>query len=148
MSEDPELFYSPRLQYLSMKKTFLGKFLDRKVWGEFGSEEQLVAVSGLLEYYRETRSLSEHFPQILDEVIIDNKKLVLERVLPLPPKLYEQILGAAVEEGYQLFWQQPASVILNRMESFLVKKKAACLAAYEHQIWTEVHDYENYTFDN
>ena len=73
---------------------------------------------------------------------------MLERVLPLPPKLYEQLLGAAVEEEYQLFWQQPASVILNRMESFLVKKKAACLAAYEHQIWTEVHDYENYTFDN
>ena len=73
---------------------------------------------------------------------------MLERVLPLPPKLYEQIVGAAVEEGYLLFWQQPASVILNRMESFLVKKKAACLAAYEHQIWTEVHDYENYTFDN
>ena len=83
MSEDPELFYSPRLQYLSMKKTFLGKFHDRKVWGEFGSEEQLVAVSGLLEYYRETRSLAEHFPQILDEVIIDNKNLVLEHVLPM-----------------------------------------------------------------
>ena len=26
--------------------------------------------------------------------------------------------------------------------------KAACLAAYEDQVWTDVHNYQNYTFDD
>ena len=39
MAEDPEWFNTPILQYLGMKKEFLGKFLDRNAWGEFGTKK-------------------------------------------------------------------------------------------------------------
>ena len=49
-------------------------------------------------------------------------------------------------EEHQLVWQQPPSVILTRILNFLVKKKAACLAAYEHKVWLDVQAVENCTF--
>ena len=147
MAEDL-LFNSPTLQYLSLKKGFLGKFLDVKAWGEFGSKEQYIAVSGLLKYFEETKELAEQFPELKSDVILDNKNLVLEKIIPLPPKLYEQLLMAAVEDEYQVHWQQPSSVIVSRFESFLMRMKSACLAAYEHNVWQEVHDYKNYSFDS
>ena len=71
---------------------------------------------------------------------------MLEGILPLPTELCEQLIMAAVEEGYQLDW--PASHILASMEKFLVRKRAACQAAYETKVWSEVHSYENYKFDH
>ena len=117
MDKDLACLNTPKLIYLAMKRSFLQKFLDRKAWGEFGSKQQLVAVSGLLDYYQKTKSLSEEFPQLKNDVIIDNKNVVLEGILPLPLELREQLIMAAVEEGYQLDW--PASHILASMEKFL-----------------------------
>ena len=45
LSEDSELFNTPMLQYLSMKKAFLEMFLDSKAWGELGSKKQVIAIS-------------------------------------------------------------------------------------------------------
>ena len=67
---------TPRRQYLSCKRDFLSKFLNRKVWeGEYGSKEQLIAVSGLLDFLKRTRSLAEDFPKLSNEVTIENKNL-------------------------------------------------------------------------
>ena len=118
----------------------------RKAWGEFGSKEQLFAVSGLLDYFQKTKNLAEEFPQLINEVILDNKKLVLDHILPIPPKLYEQLLLAVVGGGDKP-WLQPASVVQSKIEEFLVKQKAACLAFYEDKVWSEVHNYESYTSD-
>ena len=95
----------------------------------------------------QTRLLVEQFPELSSEVTLDNKQLVLGQILPLPPKLFEQLISAAVGEGYQLQWQQPASVLLSRVEEFLVRMKAACLAAYEDQVWADVHNYQKYNFE-
>ena len=148
MSQDLHLFSSPRLQYLSMKRDFLRKFLDRRAWGEFGSTEQRVAVSGLLEYYKETENLAVTFPQLSSDVTIDNKNLVLEHILPFPPKLFEQLISAAVGEDHQHVQQYSAGELLERIESYLIRKKSACLAFYEHKVSAEVHDYKSYTFEN
>ena len=146
MAEDLDLFFTPRLQYLGLKRNFLNKFMVRKAWGEFGSKEQLFAVSGLLDYFQKTKNLAEEFPQLINEVILDNKKLVLDHILPIPPKLYEQLLLAVVGGGDKP-WLQPASVVQSKIEEFLVKQKAACLAYYEDKVWLEVHTFENYTSD-
>ena len=81
-----------------------------------------------------TMNLADQFPKLLNDVILDNKNLVLEHILPFPPKLYEQLLGAVVgdaDEGYQMFWQQPSCVKL----------------AYEGKVWAEVNSFENYSYD-
>ena len=148
MAEDLGLFNTPRLKYLSLKKRFFSRFLDPKVWGELGSKELVIAISGLLEYLEETMNLADEFPNLLSDVIVDNKNLLLGRVLPFPAKLYEQLIGAAFGEEHQLVWQQSPRVILTRISSFLVRKKAASLAAYEHQVGLEVEAVENYNFDN
>ena len=147
MADDEGLFNTPKLTYLSLKKNFLDRFMIKGAWGEFGSREQAVAVSGLLAYFEETRSLADQFPHLSSDITVENKNLVLEHILPFPPKLYEQLLLAAIGEGYQLAWQQPSSVILTRIEQFLVRMKSACLAAYEDKCWSEVNNFKNYTSD-
>ena len=150
MAEDPEWFNTPMLKYLSMKKDFLGKFLDITNWGEFGTDQQVIALSSLLDYFKRTRSLADQFPQLLNDVITDNKNLVIQRTLPLPPKLYEQVLLAVVEgaeDEYQSYWEQPSSVTLDKMTKFLVRKKISCVAAFECNVWSEVHRYEDYKSD-
>ena len=134
MAEDPEWFNTPMLKYLSMRKDFLGKFLDSEKWGEFGSKKQVIAISSLLDYFKRTRSLADQFPQLLSEITIEKKNLVIQRTLPFSNKLYEQILLAVVEgaeEQYQSFWDQPSSVTLNKIEKFLVRKRKSYLAAYQ-----------------
>ena len=66
-----------------------------------------IAVASLLQYLEKTKLIAEQYPQQSSEVTIDYTNLVLGQILPLPPKLYEQLIGAAVGEGYQLHWQQP-----------------------------------------
>ena len=70
-------------------------------------KEQFFAVSGLLNCFQETKNLSEEFPQLLDEVILDNKKLVLDHILPFPPKFNEQLLLALVGGGTSLGYTLP-----------------------------------------
>ena len=135
----------PKLQYLKLKKDFLDMFLDRKDWGGFGSREQPVAVSSLLDIFQKTGSLAEQIPHLTSNIVVVNMNLLLQQVLPLPPKLYEQLLSAAVWEERHLVWQQPPSVIFARIEQFLVKMKTACLLSYEYKVWSEVRDY-NYIY--
>ena len=54
---------------------------------------------------------------------------------------------AAGEEGYHVHWQQPSSVIVGRFQHFL-RKKSACLSAFEHNVWHKVHGYNSYNFDS
>ena len=136
---------TPRLKYLRMKKEFLGEYLDSKVWGDFGSKEQLMAVTGLLEYLKKTRVLGDEYPHILGDVIVENKELILENILPLPARLYEQLLVAAAGDNNQLIWQQSSSEILAKLQAFLIRKQRACLLAYEHKFSLEVNNFQNYT---
>ena len=93
MKEDTELFNTPMLRYLSMKKAFLRKYMDQNIWkGGFGSQEHVIALAGLLDYFQQTCDFADQFPQLNQDVVSDNKNLVLQNVLPLPPKLYEQLL--------------------------------------------------------
>jgi hypothetical protein len=89
----------------------------------------LELTSSLLPFER-TNNLADQFPQLLDEVTVENKNLVIQRTLPLPNKLYEQLLLAVVEgteEEYQSYWKQPSSVTLDKIEKFL---------AYQSQVWS------------
>jgi hypothetical protein len=82
-------------------------------------------------------------------VNIGNKYLVINYILPFPPKLYEQVIAAAVGEDHQQagqVWRQPASVVLSRIEQFLTRLHTANLAYYEHLVWSDVHDFSSYTF--
>ena len=148
MSEEntyPE-WYTPTLKYLSMKKELMGKFPDKESFGEFGSEKQIIALSSLVDYFRKTRNFTDQFTHLSSDIVLDNKNLVVGRVLPLPNKLYEQLLLAVVEgaEGqYPSIWDQPSSVTLTLIEKFLIMKKSSCIAAYENNIWSDLHHYES-----
>ena len=140
-------WFTPTLKYLSMKKEIMGKFPDKESFGEFGTEKQIIALSSLLEYFRKTRNLSDQFTYLSSDIVLDNKNLVVGRVLPLPSKLYEQLLLAVVEGAeaqYPSFWDQPSSVTLTLIESFLVKMRSGCLTAYESKVWSEVNCFDHH----
>ena len=87
MPEDhPEWFNTPVLQYLSMKKELLGKFEKSENFGEFGTEKQVIALSCLLEYFRMTRDLADQFPHLSNDITVENKNLLVKRVITLPNK--------------------------------------------------------------
>ena len=144
----PEWF-TPSLKYLSMKKELLGQFPDEESWGEFGTERQIFAFSSLLDYFARTRNLADQFPQLLSEIILDNKNIVMKRVLHFPIKLYEQLLLAVVEgaeeQHYQSIWDQPNTVTLDTIEKFFVRRKRASLVLYD--IWSEVHPIERFKLE-
>ena len=125
-------WYTPSLKYINMKKELLGYFPDEETWEKFGTERQLIALSNLLDFFKKTRNLTDQFPQLLSEVIMDNKNLVIKRALNFPNKLYEQLLLAVegAQEVYPSFWDQPSSVTLAIIEEFLARRKAGCLAGY------------------
>ena len=85
MAEDLEFLKTPRLEYLSLKRNFLARFLDRTAWGDFGSEKQVIAIVSLLQYLEKTSLLAEQFPELSSEVTLDNKNLVLGQILRLCP---------------------------------------------------------------
>ena len=126
MSENPGLFDTPMLRYLSTKKTFLEKFMDSSVWGgEFGSREQVMALDSVLEYLENTSELSNQFPELRNSVLSESKNLIMQHILPLPPKLYEHLLLDVVEEGEggcQIYWQQQDSITMDK----IVKNKLSC----------------------
>ena len=144
-STDPEWF-TPYMKYLSMKKEILGIFSDKESWGEFGTERRIIALTSLLDYFRKTKLLADQFPHILNDVVLDNKNLVIQRVLHLPDKLYEQLLLAVIESAeqeYQSYWDQPSSVTLEKIEKYLMKRKTGCLSAFGSKLWSEVHSSDN-----
>ena len=146
----PEWF-TPGMQYLSMKEEFLGSFLNDSTWGEFGTREEVIALSSLLEYFERTKQLADQFPQLLSDVIVDNKNLIIQRMVPLPDKLYEQVLLAVVEgaqQQYKSIWGQPSNVTLDKIEKFLSRRKTGSLLVLESKMWSEVDSSKNCTFDN
>ena len=137
--EHPEWFNTPVLKYLAMKKEFLNTFTKCE-WGAFGTKQQVIAVASLLDYLDRTRNLSDQFPQIKEEIILENKKMFIQRIINIPDKLYEELLLAVVEgaqEEYQYIWQQPSSATLDKIQKFLIRQKEGCLALYQCKMWSE-----------
>ena len=137
----PEWFNTPMLKYLAMKKEFLNTFAARCEWGQFGTEQQVIALSRILDYFERTRNLAENFPTLKDEIIMENKNLIIERKVLIPDKLYEELIWAIVEgaqKEYQNIWQQPTSVTLVKIQKFLKIQKGGCLALYQCRMWSEV----------
>ena len=141
MHGDHPDWFTPAMEYISMKKEFLGGFPNEDTWGEFGTREEVLALSSLLDYFRRTMQLADQFPQLLNDVTVDNKNLVIQRIIPLPDKLYEQILLAVVEgaQQYKSIWNQPSSVTQDKIEKFLLRRKTGCLLVLESKMWSDVH---------
>ena len=111
MADDDDFgFSTPRLDYLSLRKKFLSKHLDRNVWRVWLKR----AAYCHFQFFEDTKKMAEESPELESDITIDNKNLVVQRILPFSPKLYEQVIAAAVGDDHQQpgqVWQQPASVI-------------------------------------
>ena len=84
---------------------------------------------------------------MFSEVIIDNKKILLQQIISLPAKLHEQLLSAAIGDDHQHVWQQSAAEIQPKLEIFLLRKRTACLLAYEDNICSEINKFQTITSD-
>ena len=106
MPEDhSKWFNTPVLQYITMKKEFQENFLKLEGWSDFGSRQQVIALSILLEYLRNTRRFADKFPEIVCDVVEDNKNMIIKRSLPIPQKLHEQLLLDVVQGAKQEYQQ-------------------------------------------
>ena len=151
MTENYPEWFTPRLKYLRMKEEFQENFLKESTWGEFGSKEEVCALTSLLDYLKGTANFAEQFPQMLNSVTVDNKNLVIQRMIPLPDKLYEQILLAVVEgvqQQYESIWKQPVSVTLDKIEQYLIRRKRGSLLVHETGMCSEVYSHKKCTSEN
>ena len=78
----PEWFNTPVLKYLAMKKEFFNTFSSECEWGQFGTEQQVIALGKILDYLERTQNFAAELPQIRDEVILENKNMIMERKIP------------------------------------------------------------------
>ena len=91
--------------------------------------------------------LAQYYPELENEINVDNRKLVLKRIVKLPRKLHEQMIDEVFKDSsdeYGSSRNQPILVTLQKIEAFLIMKQGSCLAAYEDSIVNEVNNYENY----
>ena len=100
-----------------------------------------------LTYFRINKDLAEHHPNLLQsQVNPEHRKLVLERILPIIQKLYEEILWNMVDEsdepGYAINVTNEA--VLASIENFLLKKQRSNLVMFETKTWEDVNNYESY----
>ena len=73
MKDFENIFDTPILKYLSIRKTFLEEFLVPKAWGEHASRERVVAITKFLHYLKETSALAVLHPSIQSQVNLDNR---------------------------------------------------------------------------
>lgn len=143
-----EIFQTPVLKYMNVRRQFLQKYAHPKSWGTYGSKQQVIALTALLDYFRETVKLAQLYPELENDIHVDNRKLVMKRIVQLPRKLHEEmieelIMHARKEHGGS--WRdQPILVTLQKIEAFLIMKQESCLMAYEDSVVDKVNNYESY----
>ena len=146
MKDFEDVFDTPVLKYVRIKKAFLQEFLDPKAWGEQAFRERIVAFEKFLQYLQETSDLGVLHPSLEAQVHLDNRQLAMGKILPFPDKLYEEMMWDVVkdeEPGEAL--NQSAEKTLSKIKSFLINRQRSCIMLLESQVWEEVHDYENYS---
>ena len=83
-----------------------------------------------LTYFRINKDLAEHHPNLLQsQVNPEHRKLVLERILPILQKLYEEILWNMVDESYEPGDANEA--VLASIENIVIKRSNLVVNNYE-----------------
>ena len=140
--EDVDVFETPTLQYLRMKKKFLQKYVNPESWGTRGSKQQVIAITALLNYFKETKELAQLYPEktwLQTYIIVDNKNLVSDRILKIRRKLSEGISDEIVSKKCETSDQK-----LEVIEAYFTKMQAISLEEYETNTYSEVHNYDSY----
>ena len=91
---------------------------NHESWSTYGSKQQVIALTGLLDYYRETVELAQYYPELENEINVDNRKLVLKRIVKLPRKIHEQMIDEVFKDSsveYGSSRNQPILVTLQKI---------------------------------
>jgi uncharacterized protein YneF (UPF0154 family) len=71
---------------------------DEEINFDFGSHNRVWAIGRLLSYLKSMQSFAEENPKFEEQMIHMSLSQVLERTLPIPPDIYEQVIDAIVED--------------------------------------------------
>ena len=95
-----------------MKSDIIQKVGNVKSWGSYGSDERVFAISDLCSFLKYISSIdveitATNYPEMSEEQLSNLKSkvkhesfcLVTGKVLPLPQRLYEDIINAIAENG-------------------------------------------------
>ena len=145
MSEAEDIFATPGLKYLSLKKSFLKKARNFLFWGSNGSRQRVIALDTMLRYFQESMMLLDRRwdNEAADDVILDIKNFVLKKQVFHVPKVICEKLSSALDEYPE---HRPHDAVHDMMEE-LGKLCDVSMARYEQDEWSRMHQFDRDSFD-
>ena len=145
MSEAEDIFATPGLKYLSLKKSFLKKARNFLFWGSNGSRQRVIALDTMLRYFQESMMLLDRRwdNEAADDVILDIKNFVLKKQVFHVPKVICEKLSSALDEYPE---HRPHDAVHDMMEE-LGKLRDVSMARYEQDEWSRMHQFDRDSFD-
>ena len=105
-----EIYNHPWFKFRKMKSDIIQKVGNLKRWGTYGSDERVFAISDLCSFLKYISSIDDeitacNYPEMCQEELSSLKAkvkfesfcLVTNKILPLPQKLFEDIVEALAE---------------------------------------------------
>ena len=133
--QEKNLCVDPYIQFEKWKSVLLKKigFGGKYSWETYGSEDYSLALHHLYQFLKHMLKFSENKASE-DNIIYESLNLVLERVIPIPHKLYEEVLDAINETagGLQHVRELPHKKILEILVKVINAKNESSLLAKDY----------------
>ena len=96
-----DIFDTPHLLLLQMKKSFLQQARDYEFWGKEGSKQRVTAMDTFAKFYMRSLQLATDSPRLRKDVLFDIKNSIHQhRLLPMPKKVRLKLANIFKEEEY------------------------------------------------
>ena len=145
--EASDLFHTPSMRCLQIKKEFLKKARNYKFWGRNWSRQRVIAMDTLFKYCEESIQLTMNDDKLYRKMWLEIHNLVLKDhpILPIPKTIREK-LGIAVNEAEVEDDEDEDSITVNAILEQLGKLRGLSLSQYESKEWSRIEQLNEDSF--
>ena len=121
-ANDEDLFDTPCLRYLEIRKKFLWKYWNPENWGQSCTKQRIIAIKDLKNYIKVTDKIFCKFSEEDSywKVFEDNKDLIFDDdIFPdMPTDLRQRLVEKSlqIEPGYEHFREEKLARIIEVLE--------------------------------
>ena len=140
-TEVDDIFDTPHLLLLQMKKSFLKEARDYEFWGKEGSKQRVTAMDTFAKYYTRSLQLATDSPRLRRDVLFDIKNSTHQhRLLPMPKKVRLKLADIFKEEEYP---ELQATRVLQELGDL----RDEALEQHEKGEWSKLKAFEEVSSD-
>ena len=148
--EASDIFNTPIMRCLQMKKEFLRKARNYKFLGRNGSKQRVFAMDTLFNYCKESIQQTKNDDQLYHKMWLEIHNLVLQEqpILPVPKTVREKLSTVVIDMQNDEFDEpdhddsNKVNIILEELE----KLRDASLSQYESREWSRFEQFNENSF--